>query len=103
MATSTKPNKAAFMKAGTPAEAAKILGHNDGGKRFRARLRTLAGKAVDNPKRFDAATKAKLWDIFVEGKQAAKAAPKKSGGNAKQRRTTKRAEKAKEETPKVEA
>jgi hypothetical protein len=83
------PNKAAFMKAGSPAEAAKILGHTDGGKRFRARLRTIAGKEKDNPNRFDAKAKAALWAAFVEGKTAAKAEKPKKASKPRKAKTEK--------------
>jgi hypothetical protein len=88
-----KPNKATFMKAANPAEAAKILGHTDGGKRLRSRLRSL-GVKVSQGGAFDATAKNQLWAIFAEGKQVAKKAKQTSGGNSKQRRTRARKEKA---------
>lgn len=95
--TKTKPNKAVAMKASNPAEFAKALGHDDGGKRVRARLRSN-GIHVSKGGKFDAKAKNLLWAIFAEGKQVAKAAKQTSGGNSKNRRTKARAEKA---TPEV--
>lgn len=71
-------DKQAAMKAVNPAEFAKVLGHTDGGKRVRARLRSN-GVHVSKGDAFDAAAKQLLWDLFVEGKaKAADAKAKKS-------------------------
>jgi hypothetical protein len=78
MAKTDTPDKAAFMKAGTPAEGAKVLTHSDGGRKLRSRLRSIAGKAADNPDRWNATNKAKLWAIFVDGKKEAKDAKSKT-------------------------
>lgn len=94
MATGTKPNKAEFMKAGTPAEAARVLGHVDGGKKLRARLRSFAGKQADNPERFSADAKEQLWGIYVEGKEVARSEAAKETS----KKSTKRSRKAKAET-----
>lgn len=66
-------NKAAFMKTASPTEMATLLGHDDGGKKVRARLRAN-GIRLSKGGKFDAKAHNLLWGIFVEGKkQAAKA------------------------------
>lgn len=89
----TTIDKAAAMKATKPADFAKVIGHTDGGKRVRARLRSN-GVHVSKGDAFDAKAKQLLWDIFVEGKQAAAKAKEASGGNSKARRTKARKEQA---------
>ena len=66
-----KVDRTKAMKAESPAEFAKILGHEDGGKKVRARLRAN-GIRVSKGHKFDTKAKQLLWGIFVEGKAAAK-------------------------------
>lgn len=66
----TTISKDKAMKAGTPAEFAKLIGHEDGGRRVRAKLRSNDIR-VSRGDAFDAKAKNLLWEAFVEGKKAA--------------------------------
>lgn len=70
-------NRAQAMKAANPAEFAAALGHEDGGKKVRARLRNMGIHVSKDPKSFNAKAKGDLWAIFAEGKTVAKAAKAK--------------------------
>jgi hypothetical protein len=74
----TTVNRKAALAATTPAEFARAIGHEDGGKRVRAKLRST-GIRVSKGHKFDAKAKQMLLAAFVDGKkEAAKKASKKS-------------------------
>lgn len=83
----TKIDRKAFMATTNPAAAAKVLGHEDGGRKVRSRLRAN-GIRVSDGDPFDAKAHNLLWGIFVDGKAAAKA--EKAAPKAK-KTTTKKA------------